>query len=255
MNMQFSLFILLVILVSKVYASDRINVAEIRTLTFRNGLMTTSRRGEPIAQLQCITGECGEPKIESMQCTNSGADSAGNVQWSCEAEVSKGRQFQQTEITCEGYDAPGDPFVLVGSCAMKYSVIKIAKKTSLDTRKIQGEWVIVGFIFVFLLVFLCINSDRDYRDRVYHDRVYHDRDYHDRDYHDRDYHDRDYREREYRRTFYERPVFYNPTPYCTPEFETRRRRSVNTDTGTTTSTIDTGLSSSNSININNKSFI
>lgn len=38
--------------------------------------------------------------------------------WDCNAQLSYGVQFEKLRITCEGYDYPDDPFVLVDSCGV-----------------------------------------------------------------------------------------------------------------------------------------
>ncbi len=51
--------------------SDRVLLENVQTLTFRRGERTTGRRSAPVAQLACVSGDCGEP-VDVVQCTNVG---------------------------------------------------------------------------------------------------------------------------------------------------------------------------------------
>jgi hypothetical protein len=218
--------------VAMVHATDRIRVADIGALTFRDGRMTTGRRLAPIPQLKCMTGECGEPAIESIQCTNSGADSMGTVQWKCEAIISGERQLGQTDVICEGYDGPGDEFVLSGSCGLQYSVIRTGNKTATDDS--YGELFIVAIVAIIITSTMAncqchVNRYRRYEDdgRRYCDSGY---------YHNRDYH------REYScGNYHTRPVYYDPC--WSPHTRRQGCRSVNTDNGRASSTAFGGSTS------------
>ena len=45
-----------------------------------------------------------------------------DVQWKCEADLDSSVRFGSTDVTCEGYDYPEDPFVLKGSCGLEYGL-------------------------------------------------------------------------------------------------------------------------------------
>jgi hypothetical protein len=43
-------------------------------------------------------------------------------QWECKADLNNDIRFGETTVVCEGYDYPDDPFVLVGSCGVEYTL-------------------------------------------------------------------------------------------------------------------------------------
>jgi hypothetical protein len=59
-----------------------------------------------------------------MRCTNAGADyDPEDVQWTCQASLPTEFKLGSTEVVCEGYESPEDPFVLKGSCGVEYRLI------------------------------------------------------------------------------------------------------------------------------------
>lgn len=56
-----------------------------------------------------------------MQCYNTGFDGR-DVNWKCVAEVNPKVKLDSAVVNCEGYAYPDDPYVLAGSCAVKYSL-------------------------------------------------------------------------------------------------------------------------------------
>jgi len=118
----FQLFSLFIICINAY--SNKIKMSDISTLTFFDGESTTSLRTSPIPQLECVGGSARSeysllPK--AVQCTNVGFDGA-NVQWDCKADLDSKVKFGKMVVSCEGYDHKGDPFVLIGSCGLKYSL-------------------------------------------------------------------------------------------------------------------------------------
>ncbi|KAK9472004.1 uncharacterized protein V1510DRAFT_418379 [Dipodascopsis tothii] len=55
-----------------------------------------------------------------MQCYNMGLGEGGDVEWRCEADIPGDLRLGRTDVTCEGYDYPDDPYVLRGSCGVEY---------------------------------------------------------------------------------------------------------------------------------------
>ena len=50
-----------------------------------------------------------------MQCKNMGASyGAEDIQWTCSAEIPDEFKLGRTEVVCEGYSSPDDPYVLKG---------------------------------------------------------------------------------------------------------------------------------------------
>eukprot|EP00759_Apiculatamorpha_spiralis_P039299 PhF_6_TR38133/c0_g1_i1/m.56941 len=105
-------------------SSDKVRLEQVQALTFRQGQMTTARRGRPFPQLSCVSGACSAVQVPAIQCRNVGVgDRPGDVQWSCDASLPNGYNLGSINVNCEGYDSPEDEFVLRGSCALEYGIV------------------------------------------------------------------------------------------------------------------------------------
>jgi hypothetical protein len=63
-----------------------------------------------------------------MRCKNAGADyDAEDVQWTCTASLPEEFKLGSTDVVCEGYDSPRDPYVLKGSCGVEYRLLLTEK--------------------------------------------------------------------------------------------------------------------------------
>lgn len=87
--------------------------------------MTTGRRNAPVLQLEQFDSD--EQLFARATCTRSSASSP----WQCTAEPKPGfaaqvaeSSFDRLDVQCEGFDWPDDPDVLVGSCALRYSLVQ-----------------------------------------------------------------------------------------------------------------------------------
>jgi len=40
----------------------------------------------------------------------------------CKADMDYDYRFGKISVSCEGYDFPDDPFILVGSCGLEYTI-------------------------------------------------------------------------------------------------------------------------------------
>lgn len=59
-----------------------------------------------------------------MRCKNSGSDyDEEDIQWTCTASLPEEFRLGSTEVICEGYDSPQDPYVLKGSCGVEYRLL------------------------------------------------------------------------------------------------------------------------------------
>jgi hypothetical protein len=118
--------------------AKRINPRDIETLTFSSGKLTIGRRLAPIPQLKCVGGSaCGlgfDPLI--VQCSNSGWDGR-DVQWKCEAEVEDAVKLGPVNVVCEGYNSSHDPYVLIGSCGLEYSLHKTSNYNNKKYRRLR----------------------------------------------------------------------------------------------------------------------
>lgn len=118
------MFIFLVVFLSLGCAQTPVLLSSVQSLTLKAGHHTTSRRGPPVPQLECTGGDCdrGAQHVKVIQCSNKGADSFGVPQWECKAELPVDWRLGTTDVSCEGYSSPEDPFILAGSCGVEYSI-------------------------------------------------------------------------------------------------------------------------------------
>ena len=116
---MFTTIIVLLGLATNVYGNKHL-LSETQSLTLTTGRMTTSRRSYSMAQLSCVGGPCRHsPNV--IQCTNKGTD-GNDIQWECKGEMDKNYKFGRLDVVCEGYDYPSDPYILVGSCGLEYTI-------------------------------------------------------------------------------------------------------------------------------------
>lgn len=104
-------------------SQDKVLLEKVTAITLEEGRMTNSRRVSPVQQLECVGGSAGcygyRPSV--VQCVNVGFDGY-NVQWECKAEMDSKYRFGHLDVSCEGYDYPEDPYVLRGSCGLRYKL-------------------------------------------------------------------------------------------------------------------------------------
>ncbi|XXH04848.1 E3 ubiquitin-protein ligase bre1 [Hypoxylon texense] len=106
---------------------DAILLSEVQSLTLRGaGALTAHRRAPAVPQLKCVSspGVCALHEIDVMRCANQGAGyDAEDVQWSCAASLPPELKLGSTDVACEGYSSPDDPYVLRGSCGVEYRLV------------------------------------------------------------------------------------------------------------------------------------
>lgn len=100
-------------------------LSKVRSLTLRDGHETSHRRVPALPQLNCVGGNAqGLYNVEEMRCKNSGSQyDAEDVQWTCQASLPPEFKLGSTEVICEGYDSPDDPYILKGSCGVEYRLV------------------------------------------------------------------------------------------------------------------------------------
>ncbi|KAL1878820.1 hypothetical protein VTK73DRAFT_7473 [Phialemonium thermophilum] len=106
---------------------NAILLSEVQSLTLRADRQTAHRRVPAIPQLKCISGRalCSLHKIDVMRCVNQGAgyDGPEDIQWACTASLPSTLKLGSTDVICEGYSSPNDPYVLKGSCGVEYRLV------------------------------------------------------------------------------------------------------------------------------------
>ncbi|QRW18376.1 store-operated calcium entry-associated regulatory factor [Rhizoctonia solani] len=98
---------------------ERVPLSSIKTLVLYADEYTTSRRTSPLPQLECTGSACRDFQPSSVYCTKT-TDS----DWKCEADLPSSLRFGKLHVSCEGWDRPGDPHVLKGSCGLTYSLVR-----------------------------------------------------------------------------------------------------------------------------------
>ena len=92
--------------------SNKVLLRNVSALTFYDNRMTVGRRTAPIQQLDCVAGDaCQFIKPSVVRCYNDGYDGR-SVQWRCETTVSDYYKLGKVTVSCEGYERPGDEYVL-----------------------------------------------------------------------------------------------------------------------------------------------
>ncbi|KAI0914343.1 hypothetical protein F4823DRAFT_350335 [Ustulina deusta] len=105
---------------------DAILLSQVQTLTLRANKQTAHRRVSALPQLKCVSSPrvCALHAVDVMRCTNQGSSyGAEDVEWSCTASLPPELKLGATDVVCEGYAAPDDPYVLRGSCAVEYRLV------------------------------------------------------------------------------------------------------------------------------------
>lgn len=123
---------------------DRILLSNVKALTFRSGVSTVGRRTAPIPQLTCegINGhppDSSFPLPTSVQCTNVGTDGQ-SIQWQCLGDLPDHFWFGKITVSCEGYRSSRDPYILAGSCGLRYELLHRAPLSDAESiSKIQSH--------------------------------------------------------------------------------------------------------------------
>ncbi|KAJ4391620.1 hypothetical protein N0V93_005239 [Gnomoniopsis smithogilvyi] len=118
---------------------DAILLSQVESLTLRGDKQTTHRRVSAIPQLKCISNRdiCAKHAIDLMRCENKGSGyDSEDIQWSCTAQLPPELKLGSTDVICEGYSSPDDPYVLKGSCGVEYRMVL--------TRAGEDKWPDLG---------------------------------------------------------------------------------------------------------------
>ncbi|KKY20609.1 putative transmembrane protein 66 precursor [Diplodia seriata] len=116
-------------------------LSNVKSLTLRNGQKTSARRVSPIPQLTCIGGDAkGLYEVDVMRCKNAGSDyDDENIQWTCQASLPEEFKLGSTDVICEGYDSPDDPYILKGSCGVEYRLMLTSQGLEKYGNR-KGSW-------------------------------------------------------------------------------------------------------------------
>ncbi|KAL0246750.1 hypothetical protein GEMRC1_007957 [Eukaryota sp. GEM-RC1] len=156
--------LLLLLSFTAAFRSDRVLLRDVDTLVFNYGDHTSFRRTFSVPSLKCVGGSAKRMKNlhpTSVMCKNVGWDGA-DVVWECTSDLSSDVRLGKTEVYCEGYDYPEDPYVTRGSCGLEYTLESIGQGRPYFSHASQHDTVspskILGFVIVLsvVLVLLCV---------------------------------------------------------------------------------------------------
>ncbi|KAL8827712.1 MAG: hypothetical protein Q9191_003021 [Dirinaria sp. TL-2023a] len=104
---------------------EKILLSNVKTLTLRKDLLTSHNRVSAIPQLKCVSGTArGLFEVDMLRCKNQGSDySPEDIQWTCTASLPPEFKLGSTDVICEGFASPDDPYVLKGSCGVEYRLL------------------------------------------------------------------------------------------------------------------------------------
>lgn len=118
--------VVVVVVAAAERTQDWIPLKRIPILHFYRGEQTRGRRDAPQPQLKCVGGDaCSHFEPQVVSCTNMGLDEkTRQVRWDCKAKDMDEQLFRLENpiVRCEGYQYTNDPMVLMGSCALQYSL-------------------------------------------------------------------------------------------------------------------------------------
>ncbi len=100
---------------------DRIELASVPELEFVKDRKTVGRRSAPMDQVVVVGGNAkGTEYVPTyVKCTNLGLQMGGHaIKWQCTTELPNIYTIHRSDVSCEGYDKPGDEYILKGSCAV-----------------------------------------------------------------------------------------------------------------------------------------
>ncbi|KAL6713061.1 hypothetical protein ACLMJK_009182 [Lecanora helva] len=104
---------------------ESVLLSNVKSLTLRKDLTTSHNRVAAAPQLKCVGGTAkGVYEIDVLRCKNSGsAYGDEDIQWTCSASLPSEFKLGSTEVICEGFKSPDDPYVLKGSCGVEYRLM------------------------------------------------------------------------------------------------------------------------------------
>lgn len=126
-------------------SQKKILMSEVKVLTFDNKTFTTRQRSSPVPQLICTGGCSSGYKPETASCVNMDFDGY-DAQWDCRADMPSEYSFGNIDVSCEGYDYLDDPYTLVRSCGLSYSLKKDDCSADSDLFGTAVWFVMIGLV-------------------------------------------------------------------------------------------------------------
>lgn len=139
----------------------RILLRDIPTLLFESGKVGTGFRTDPVPQMTQVGGP--RMSVSRIWCKNIGWDGR-RVLWECRLPDDVPAVLGDFEITCEGYERSGDPYILAGSCGIEYSLKSVPQPRSpplpVENHEHKKEIVDESFVaaMFLLIVFIALGG-------------------------------------------------------------------------------------------------
>ncbi|GKT35135.1 Store-operated calcium entry-associated regulatory factor like protein [Aduncisulcus paluster] len=94
-----------------------VHISEIKSLVLHQGEFTTSRKGQYYPQVVVSGGSARNEShhVKTIMCKNIGYDGR-TVNWECKTTLPNSLDIGQYQVVCEGWNGPGDDYVVPGSC-------------------------------------------------------------------------------------------------------------------------------------------
>ena len=127
--------------------ADKVKLENVQVLTFRENAMSQYRRTSAVPQLKVVGGSAmaqTEFHPAVVQCKNVGYDGI-DINWECKADLDDSVRFGATEVFCEGYEYPEDPYILKGSCGLEYKLELTAAGRNDQRTRHQGGGASGGY--------------------------------------------------------------------------------------------------------------
>ena len=154
--------VLTLLSINNVY-SNKVLLSKVSSITLNHDRMTTGRRSNPVPQTSCVGGNaCHSVRPKTIQCVNKGHDGY-DIQWECKTELENKYKFGRTDVVCEGYDYPNDPYILLGSCGVEYTLEYTNEYNGRKYNRNSDDHSLCIFIGVCVLVVIVIAFNGEQR--------------------------------------------------------------------------------------------
>lgn len=121
--MMMTVVVAAAMVVSVAVGQTPVLLKDVQTLTFNLGELSTGRRVPPQPKLTCEYSPNPGLNPTSFQCYNRGINDMGDVQWECKPNnLDPTLRVYKTNVNCEGFNYPNDPYIPAGSCILTYSL-------------------------------------------------------------------------------------------------------------------------------------
>ncbi|KAF8602846.1 DUF1183-domain-containing protein [Ceratobasidium sp. AG-I] len=134
---------------------SRVKLSSIKTLTLYAGERTKARRTAPVPQLACEGNVCRSYQPSAIQCTNAGGTDV-DIDWKCEADLPSSLRFGRLQVSCEGWDGPGDTYVLKGSCGLTYSLVRVSQPSQTSSDHDSSFYTYLYIPILLFIIYLLI---------------------------------------------------------------------------------------------------